>query len=44
VNATEAALQVPEVLLLGQPGDRVEDDAVRPGIVVEQLEEFANRG
>ena len=44
VNAPEAALQVPEVQLLGQPGDRVEDDAVRPDIVVEQLEELANRG
>ena len=44
VNPAVAALQVAEVLLLGQLGDRIEDRAVRPGVVVEQLEEFLNWG
>src|SRR6267378_553651 len=42
VNPAVAALQIPEVLLLRQPRDRVEDCAVRPGVVVEQLEELVH--
>src|SRR5882762_8209570 len=44
VNPAVAALQVAEVLLVREPGDRVEDRAVRPGVVIEQLEEFLQGG
>src|SRR5258705_12842734 len=40
VNPAVAALQVAEVLVVGQLGDCVKDRAVRPGVVVEQLQEF----
>jgi len=42
VNAPEAALEILEVLLIGQLLDRVENAAVRPGVVVEQLEELVH--
>src|SRR6267378_27364 len=42
VNPAVAALQVAEVLIVREPGDRVEDRAVRPGVVIEQLEEFVH--
>jgi hypothetical protein len=37
VYAAVAARQVPKVLLVRELAGGVEDDAVRPGIVVEQL-------
>jgi hypothetical protein len=40
VHAAEAALQIPEVLTVGELGGRVEGDTVRPGVVVEQLYEL----
>src|SRR2546423_15388545 len=40
VDTAVAALQVPEVRLVGEPRDRVEDRAVRPRGVVEQLQEI----
>src|SRR6266700_1260049 len=40
VNPAVAALQVAEILLLRHLGGGVEDRAVRPGVVVEELEEF----
>src|SRR5216110_259327 len=40
MNPGKAALQITEVLRLRQGSDRSEDDAVRPGVIVEQLEEF----
>src|SRR5215831_12210147 len=39
VDAAEAALQVAEVLLVRQLSHRSEHDAMRPGVVLEQLEE-----
>ncbi len=42
VNPAVAAPQVAEILLPGQLGGRVEDRAVRPGVVVEQLEELVH--
>src|SRR5947207_9269402 len=42
VDPAVAALQVAEILLVRQPGDRVEDRAIRPAIVVEQLEELVH--
>jgi len=44
VYAPKAALQIAEVLIVRQLGDRIKDDAVRPGVVVEQLGKFVNRG
>src|SRR5438552_90320 len=42
MNAAEAAFQIAEVLLLRQGSDRVEDDAVRPGVEREQLEQLVH--
>ncbi len=44
MNPPVAAFEISEVLLVGQPGDRIEDRAVRPGVVVEQLDELGARG
>src|SRR5439155_24754995 len=40
VNPAVAALQVAKVLLAGKLGDRIKDRAVRPFVVIEQLEEL----
>src|SRR6266566_3240361 len=42
MNPAKTALQVAKVLIVRQLGDRVEDDAVRPGVVVEQLQELVH--
>src|SRR2546422_2050058 len=42
MDAAKTAPQIAEVLLVRQGSDRVEDDAVRPGVVREQLEKFVH--
>src|SRR6266496_798526 len=44
MHAAVAAVEIAEVLLLGKLGERSEDRAVGPGVVLEQLEEFVHTG
>src|SRR5690349_19874539 len=43
VNPAVAALQVAEVLVVGQPGDRLEDRAVRPAVVRKKIEKLVHQ-
>ena len=44
VNPLVAAFQIAEILFFRELGDGGEDRPVRPGVVVEQLEEFSDWG